>query len=578
VGELRARDQERRLRNAIHRVEAVSGDESALIVRLRRLAATLPSVRRGVTNDPQESKKHARALAREMGLDKETTRNLVLAAELHEIGKATIDRAALYEPTELDAENRALVDSHAANAAELAAGVGRPEVVSALALQNERHDGTGPQGIGGDDLPFIAQALSVVAAYVAMTSKRPFRPALDRAHAIEVLRAEAGWQFDPYVVDAFVETLPQQRAATIAASAGASFARPVRSARLAYRRHGRASTVVVSSFSAAAILIGASTLAPDGIGGAIERLGWPKQETPGVVSEGATGALTEAARSSEIEGSADPSTPSLVSIASADGDITGIAVTAGTQATETSEIEADYAYRAPSGLGAESGYTSDAAYRQAEGDPAEAEESEPSETESSTPEDSTNEEASSSDEAPEEEAPPSDEQPAAEETTSPEPEETTSPEPEETTSPEPEETTSPEPEPSETSAPDETSAEPDPEPEETPSAEDPATDEPTEPDPAPSDDEKEKKDKKKDGPRGNSRSSNGFDAYEPEEQDPELDDPESSENESDATETEEDTESTQTETESAEAEEAESTEATASTEPRDTTPAWGSIH
>lgn len=336
---------ERRLQRARERAEMPTNDPTIATRRLQQLAATLPSARPGVTSDVEASKKHARALSRELKLDKGATYDLVLAAELHEVGKATIDRDALYAPGELDAETRAIVEAHAANAAGLAAAIERPQVVAALAMQNERHDGTGPSGIPGENLPVLAQSLSVISAYVAMTSKRPYRPALSREHALEVLSTEAGRQFDAGIVEAFIRTIPQKKLAVAAADVGASIARPIRGMQLAYRRHGRVATAVVSSFSAAAVLIGASTLAPGGIGQAIERMGWPTQNGQESSPESSALAAADNGDATVASGTAVGSDDAVT------GTLGGIAEnfasgTADGTTTEVTQIQSGYSYEA----------------------------------------------------------------------------------------------------------------------------------------------------------------------------------------------------------------------------------------
>ena len=73
---------------------------------------------------------------------------------------------------------------------------------------HEYFNGMGyPRGLRGDDIPFGARILGVADAYEAMTSDRPYRRALAPAVAFEILIKEKGKQFDPAVVDAFLEIM-----------------------------------------------------------------------------------------------------------------------------------------------------------------------------------------------------------------------------------------------------------------------------------------------------------------------------------------------------------------------------------
>jgi HD-GYP domain-containing protein (c-di-GMP phosphodiesterase class II) len=81
-------------------------------------------------------------------------------------------------------------------------------VVAIIRHHHERWDGDGyPDGLRAVAIPLEARILAVCGAYDAMTSTRPFRPALSVAAAVEELRAGAGTQFDPEVVDEFLAGL-----------------------------------------------------------------------------------------------------------------------------------------------------------------------------------------------------------------------------------------------------------------------------------------------------------------------------------------------------------------------------------
>jgi HD-GYP domain-containing protein (c-di-GMP phosphodiesterase class II) len=77
---------------------------------------------------------------------------------------------------------------------------------------HENFDGTGyPHGLKGSEIPLAAQIISVADAYDAMTSARPYRIALRPKHALRELRANAGTQFNPVVVEAFIQVCIEER-------------------------------------------------------------------------------------------------------------------------------------------------------------------------------------------------------------------------------------------------------------------------------------------------------------------------------------------------------------------------------
>ncbi len=86
-------------------------------------------------------------------------------------------------------------------------------VVPIVRAHHENWDGSGyPRGVKGDDIPIGARILSVVDCYDALTSDRPYRPAMTTAQALAIVMERRGTMYDPRVVDAFLELLPTLRA------------------------------------------------------------------------------------------------------------------------------------------------------------------------------------------------------------------------------------------------------------------------------------------------------------------------------------------------------------------------------
>jgi hypothetical protein len=126
---------------------------------------------------------------------------------------------------------------------------------------HERWDGTGyPDRLAGEDIPLMARIVAVAEGYDAMTSTRPYRHGLSRAEAIAVLREEAGAQFDPAIVEAFVATLPSERGILAAAALPAIAQRRIQQAGVAFRRVGRVAFSATASTIAIALILGATVL------------------------------------------------------------------------------------------------------------------------------------------------------------------------------------------------------------------------------------------------------------------------------------------------------------------------------
>jgi HD-GYP domain-containing protein (c-di-GMP phosphodiesterase class II) len=137
---------------------------------------------------------------------------LELGALLHDLGKLRVPDHVLSKRGPLDPAERELVNRHPVWGAELLEQVpGLEPVATIVRFHHERWDGTGyPDGLGRDRIPIASRIVAVCDAYQAMTSARPYRAALPPAAAAYELRSGAGTQFDPALVDCFVEVLQER--------------------------------------------------------------------------------------------------------------------------------------------------------------------------------------------------------------------------------------------------------------------------------------------------------------------------------------------------------------------------------
>jgi HD-GYP domain-containing protein (c-di-GMP phosphodiesterase class II) len=151
--------------------------------------------------------RHAEAVARRLGWSDERIRELQLGAALHDVGKVNVPATVLTKPAALDADELAHVRAHPVEGAWLVVGVQtlRPALPYVL-FHHERWDGHGyPTRRRGGDIPVEGRLLAVVDAFDAMTSERPYRPALATATALTEIERCAGSQFDPVIANVFLE-------------------------------------------------------------------------------------------------------------------------------------------------------------------------------------------------------------------------------------------------------------------------------------------------------------------------------------------------------------------------------------
>ncbi len=150
-------------------------------------------------------------MAATLKLSPEEIEELCTAASLHDVGKIRVPNRILRKPDRLTIDEQLIVQEHASVGAWMVAGVSNGNIVASVRHHHERWDGNGyPDGLSGRDIPLFARVIAVADAYDAMTSTRPYRPSMTRQQALQELEEQAGRQFDPEVVDAFMATLPRR--------------------------------------------------------------------------------------------------------------------------------------------------------------------------------------------------------------------------------------------------------------------------------------------------------------------------------------------------------------------------------
>jgi putative nucleotidyltransferase with HDIG domain len=162
-------------------------------------------------------------VAGELGLDHEYLGDIEVAALLHDIGKIGVSDAILNKPAKLTAEEYEVMKKHPEYGWAVLRQVPGMERASLMILHHhENYDGTGyPGGLKGEEIPIGSRIVSVIDAFDAMVSMRPYRQGLPFEEAERRLLAARGTQFDARVVNSF---LPLARAgmSSVFAAAGTS--------------------------------------------------------------------------------------------------------------------------------------------------------------------------------------------------------------------------------------------------------------------------------------------------------------------------------------------------------------------
>jgi len=149
------------------------------------------------------------ATAQKLGCTPEEIEALRWAALLHDIGKIGVPDRILEKPGPLSEEEWMVMKRHPEIGAEIVAPVKKLASVAPIIRAHHEHwDGNGyPQGLKGEEIPLPARILAVVDAYGAMIDDRLYRKGRSHEEAVEELRRCAGTQFDPKVVEAFLQVI-----------------------------------------------------------------------------------------------------------------------------------------------------------------------------------------------------------------------------------------------------------------------------------------------------------------------------------------------------------------------------------
>jgi HD-GYP domain-containing protein (c-di-GMP phosphodiesterase class II) len=153
------------------------------------------------------------ALAKEVKLQDEQVETIEIACLFHDVGKIRIPDAILHKKGRLNDDEISEMKRHPEYGAEILSKA--PclfKYIPPVRHHHEWYNGTGyPDGLKREEIPVTAAIISLADAFDAMTSDRPYRRALSFEGAEEIIKRNAGQQFDPQLAALFLKTLEKRR-------------------------------------------------------------------------------------------------------------------------------------------------------------------------------------------------------------------------------------------------------------------------------------------------------------------------------------------------------------------------------
>jgi len=157
--------------------------------------------------------RYSALIAEKLGLPGEEVQNILYAAPMHDVGKIGIPDSILMKPAKLTDEEFEIMHTHATIGAKILADSKAEilQVAERIAISHhEKWNGKGyPQGLSGDKIPVEGRIVGLADVFDALTSRRPYKDPYPIEVAVDIIKKQRGQQFDPDVVDVFLENLDE---------------------------------------------------------------------------------------------------------------------------------------------------------------------------------------------------------------------------------------------------------------------------------------------------------------------------------------------------------------------------------
>jgi response regulator RpfG family c-di-GMP phosphodiesterase len=180
---------------------------------IRALANAIEARDKYTAGHTDRVSKLAELVAQQLGWSPSQIHDLHMGCTLHDIGKIGVPDSILNKKSSLNEREQWLMHCHPEVGLRIIEGIKlfRPAIPYIIA-HHERFDGKGyPRGLKGENIPIEGRLLAVVDAFDAILAKRPYRDGASLEQAVGELIANRGRQFDPQIIDAFIEVIRQDK-------------------------------------------------------------------------------------------------------------------------------------------------------------------------------------------------------------------------------------------------------------------------------------------------------------------------------------------------------------------------------